>query len=66
MMKLKKKSSHKKIKEERESQFGLTWLTCHSRHEIGIKKLDFQKKNLAKRSKLIKKTSSKKMHVNPG
>jgi hypothetical protein len=49
MMKLKKKSSHKKIKEERESQFGLTWLTCHSRHEIEIKKIRLSKKELSKK-----------------
>jgi len=45
----KKKSSHKKIKEKRESQFGLTWLTCHSRHEIGIKKIRLSKKELSKK-----------------
>jgi hypothetical protein len=30
-------------------QHRLTWLTCHPRHEIEIKKLDL-KKNLAKKT----------------
>jgi hypothetical protein len=40
-----------------------TRLTCHSWHEIGIKKLGFQKNDLAKRLKL--KALSEKMQANP-
>jgi hypothetical protein len=47
-MKLKKKS-HKKIEEKNLSRPELTQLTRLPRHEIRIKKIDFQKKDQTKK-----------------
>jgi len=54
MMKMKKKC-YKKIKEKNLSQPRLTWLTHHTRHEIGIKKIDSKKRAKQKWLKLNKK-----------
>jgi hypothetical protein len=46
------KKGHKKIKEKNPSQPGLTWLTRHTQHEIGIKTLYLQKKSLTKKAQV--------------
>jgi hypothetical protein len=48
----KKKNTHKKIEENNLRQLELTWANHYSQHEIKIKKEDFQKKKLTKKTKV--------------
>jgi hypothetical protein len=62
MLKIKTKKIFKKynVEEENLSQLGLIWQTHYSQYEIGIKKKEFQKNDLVKKTKFqwknIKKT----------
>ena len=49
MMQLRKKNIIKKSREKNPSQPGLTRLTCHMQHEIGIKKIRPPKEGLNKK-----------------